>query len=152
MRQLPRTRRSPLSPDICNLAAAIKLIGDRWTLLILRAALYGVRRFDDFQSELGTPRTVLSDRLKRLTNAGILVRRPYREQGRRARSEYLLSEAGEDLRPAMISLTQWGDKWLATADPPISFTSKTGSIVHAGFIDQAGNEVSAAEMRIVLRK
>ena len=72
MSQIPLVRRSPVPPDTCNLAKAIDLIGDRWTLLILRAALYGVRRFDDFQSELGCPRTVLSGRLKKLVDAGLL--------------------------------------------------------------------------------
>ena len=72
---------------VSNLARAIELIGDRWTLLILRSALYGVRRFDDFQEELGTPRTVLSSRLNDLVDAGLLDKKPYKLKGRRARSE-----------------------------------------------------------------
>ena len=72
MTQIPFARRSPVSPDTCNLAKAIDLVGDRWTLLILRAALYGVRRFDDFHAELGCPRTVLSGRLKKLVDDGLL--------------------------------------------------------------------------------
>jgi DNA-binding HxlR family transcriptional regulator len=70
MTQIPLARRSPVQPDACNLAKAIDVVGDRWILLILRAALYGVRRFDDFQAELACPRTVLSGRLKKL-DAGV---------------------------------------------------------------------------------
>jgi hypothetical protein len=71
MSQIPLARRSPIPPENCNLARTIEIIGDRWTLLILRAALYGVRRFDDFQAELRCPRTVLSGRLKTLVDAGL---------------------------------------------------------------------------------
>jgi DNA-binding HxlR family transcriptional regulator len=94
MSQKPPPRRSPLPPHDCHLARAFDVIGDRWTLLILRSALYGVRRFDDFASELGAPRTVLADRLKRLTAAGLLARRDYREPRRRARPEYWLTPKG----------------------------------------------------------
>ena len=73
---IPLSRKSPVPPSQCNLARAIELIGDRWTLLILRSALYGVRRFDDFQEELGTPRTVLSSRLNDLVDAGLLEKSP----------------------------------------------------------------------------
>ena len=89
-----------LWPDTCNLASAIEVVGDRWTLLILRAALYGVRRFDDFQAELKCPRTVLSGRLKSLVDAGLLIKRPYKAPGKRARPEYLLSAMG--LRAAFV--------------------------------------------------
>ena len=109
MSQIPLARRSPVPPDTCNLARAIDLIGDRWTLLILRAALYGVRRFDDFQSELGCPRTVLSGRLKKLVDAGLLTKKAYKALRKRARPEYVLSATGLSLRPILIGLTQWGD-------------------------------------------
>lgn len=148
----PRTRRSPVAPDRCNLSRAISLIGDKWNLMILRSALYGVRRFDDLQSELGAPRTVLSGRLKRLVNGGLLETRKYREEGSRARNEYILTEQGNDLRPILIALTQWGDKWLSDGDAPISFTQKAGGAVKAGFVSDKGNEVAAEELRIVLRK
>ena len=113
MSQKSPPRRSPLPPQDCHLARAFDVIGDRWTLLILRSALYGVRRFDDFAAELGAPRTVLADRLKRLTAAGLLARRDYREPGRRARPEYWLTPKGADLRLPFLALTQWGDLWLA---------------------------------------
>jgi len=148
----PRTRRSPVAPDHCNLTRAIGLVGDKWNLMILRSALYGVRRFDDFQSELGAPRTVLSGRLKKLIEQGLLETRNYREEGRRARKEYILTEQGNALRPVLIALTQWGDKWLGGGEAPISFTQKSGGTVKAGFVGDDGREVAVEELRIVLRK
>ncbi|MDO8981882.1 MAG: helix-turn-helix domain-containing protein [Afipia sp.] len=85
-------RRSPVPPGDCNLWKAFELIGDRWTLVILRSALYGVRRFDDFQNELDVPRSVLSNRLARLVENGLMQRRDYREDGQRARIEYPLTK------------------------------------------------------------
>jgi len=150
--ELPRTRRSPVSPAQCNLAQAIGIVGDKWNLLILRSALYGVRRFEDFHAELGVPRTVLSGRLKQLVTDGLLEGQTYKEPGRRSRTEYILTEAGRDLRPVLIALTQWGDRWLASGDAPISFTEKTGGTVRAGFVNDSGREVGTQDLRIVLRK
>lgn len=153
MTQIPLARRSPVQPDACNLAKAIDVVGDRWTLLILRAALYGVRRFDDFQSELGCPRTVLSGRLKQLVEDGLLTKRPYKSPGKRSRPEYVLSPMGLSLRPILIGLTQWGDAWLGQGEPPpISFT-KAGSksAIRAAFVDIEGREVRPDQIRPVLR-
>ena len=82
---IPRAQKSPIPLDICHLAKAIEILGDRWTLLILRGALFGVRRFDDFQKELEIPRTVLSGRLKKLVDHGVLTKQAYKEDGKRAR-------------------------------------------------------------------
>ncbi len=149
----PRLPRSPLPPEACNLVRTIDLIGDRWTLLILRSALFGVRRFDDFQAELGCPRTVLSGRLKRLTDGGLLARQSYRVPGKRARSEYVLTRKGLALRPALIALTQWGDDWLPGAGtPPIRFLDAgTRKPVRAGFLDASGREVPPDRLRAALR-
>lgn len=120
--------------------------------MILRSALYGVRRFDDFQSELGAPRTVLSGRLKELVESGLLETRAYREEGSRARKEYTLTAKGNALRPILIALTQWGDEWLGEGEAPISFTQKSGGAVKAGFVGQDGREVAITDLRTVLRK
>ena len=151
---VPLSRKSPVPPEHCNLARAVELIGDRWTLLILRSAMYGVRRFDDFQTELGTPRTILSGRLKALVEAGLLDKRIYKVEGRRARPEYVLTDQGEALRPVLIALTQWGDEWLGTeGQPPISFTDmKSRQSVRAAFVTPEGREVSVDSLRIVLRR
>lgn len=150
----PRTTKSPVPIGECRLAQAIELIGERWTLLILRAALYGVRRFDDFQSELGCPRTVLSGRLKMLTEARLLERQPYREPGKRARQEYVLTPAGRALQPALVALTQWGDAYLGGGMPgPVGFAdARTRSPVRAGFIDRDGREVPPHRLRVKLRR
>ncbi len=150
----PRASKSPVAPQQCRLARAIDLLGERWTLLILRAALYGVRRFDDFQDELDCPRSVLSGRLKKLTDAGLIARQPYREPGRRQRHEYVLTEAGRALQPTLIALTQWGDEYLGGGEPgPIGFAdAKTRGAVRVGFVDETGREVPPERLRVKLRK
>src|ERR1700761_37138 len=103
----PLVRRSPVPKDQCNLWKAFGLIGDRWTLVILRSALYGVRRFDDFQSELEIPRTVLSRRLAQLVEIGAMERRDYREDGQRTRVEYPLTKMGQSLSLPFMAMTEW---------------------------------------------
>jgi DNA-binding HxlR family transcriptional regulator len=153
MSQIPLARRSPVPLQSCNLARAIEMIGDRWTMLILRAAMYGVRRFDDFQAELECPRTVLSGRLKSLVAAGLLHKQEYKAPGRRARPEYALTQMGQSLRPILIGLNQWGDVWLGKgATPPISFIrAGTKGAVRAAFVDGEGREVKPDQIRAVLR-
>jgi DNA-binding HxlR family transcriptional regulator len=117
--QAPLVRRSPIPPDRCNLAKTFELIGERWSLLILRAALSGVRRFEDFYRELGAPRSVLSNRLAALVEAGLMQRREYREPGQRARDDYSLTEMGESLRLPFTAMMQWGNRWLGRGKPPL---------------------------------
>ncbi len=150
----PRTSRSPIPLEQCHLVRSIDLIGERWTLLILRAAMFGVRRFDDFQNELGCPRTVLSGRLRKLSDAGILTRSPYREPGRRTRHEYVLTEKGQSLQPILLMLTQWGDEHLGNgAPPPLRFTDrKTDQPVRVGFISASGRAVPPDRLRPRVRR
>ena len=102
----------------CSIARALELVGERWTLLILRDAFLGVRRFDDFQRSLGIARNVLTTRLQRLVEAGLLERRRYQE--RPERFEYRLTEMGVDLWPTIVTLMKWGDRHLAgDAGPPV---------------------------------
>jgi DNA-binding HxlR family transcriptional regulator len=110
---LPRTYEN----EHCPVAATLEIVGDRWTLLILREATLGVRRFADFQARLGLARTVLSDRLNRLTGEGILERRRY--QQRPERFEYELTAKGRDLWPVLNALTNWGDRHLFDGKPPV---------------------------------
>ena len=100
----------PLRYDglVCSIARALEVIGDRWTMLVVRDAFLGVRRFDEFQRSLGIARNVLTDRLARLVADGILQRRRYQE--RPERFEYSLTPAGLDLWPVLIGLLTWGDK------------------------------------------
>lgn len=108
----------------CSVARALSVVGDRWTLLILRDAFLGVRRFDEFHADLGTTRHRLADRLRTLVAHGIFDRVPYQE--RPARFEYRLTEKGRDLYPIVVSLTRWGDRWMAGADgPPIELVHRS---------------------------
>lgn len=93
----------------CSAARALEVIGERWTLLILRDAFLGIRRFDGFQRDLGVSRGVLTARLQWLCDEGILERRIYQE--RPARFEYRLTQKGRDLWPAMMALMKWGDRY-----------------------------------------
>ncbi|HTU62019.1 MAG TPA: helix-turn-helix domain-containing protein [Polyangiales bacterium] len=95
----------------CSIARTLGILGDRWTLLIIREAFNGVRRFDDFRKHLDVARNVLTDRLQRLVDAGVLVQQPYQDNP--PRNEYRLTASGRDLQPLLIALMQWGDRWLA---------------------------------------
>jgi DNA-binding HxlR family transcriptional regulator len=152
MSKNPARRQSPVRLDACNLAASFDLIGDRWSLLIVRSALYGVRRFDDFQAELDIPRTVLSDRLKKLIASGIMVRNDYKVAGSRARPEYVLSPKGEALRLPFLAMTQWADYYLAADRPkPLSLRhKKTGVPVRIGMVDETNVAVEADDVSILL--
>lgn len=151
---VPRAPNSPVPLDTCHLAKAVETVGDKWTLLILRSSLFGVRRFDDYQKELSIPRTVLSGRLSKLVAAGVMAKQSYKEEGKRARPEYVLTDAGEALRPVLMALTQWGDDWVSEgAAPPISFThAKSRQSVRPAFVDEDGRETKMSEMRISLRR
>ena len=102
----------------CNIAAALAVVGEKWTFLVLREAFNGVRRFDDMQRRTGAPRQVLSSRLAGLVADGILRKEPYREAGQRPRQEYRLTEKGIDLFPVMAALLAWGDKYVAAPGGP----------------------------------
>ena len=97
----------------CTIGAAVGIIGERPTFLLLREAFSGVRRFDDMQRRTGMPRQVLSDRLARLVTEGLLRKVPYRESGQRRRYEYRLTQKGLDLYPVLVALMQWGDRYAA---------------------------------------
>jgi DNA-binding HxlR family transcriptional regulator len=94
-------------------ANVLDLVGERWALLVVREVALGLRRFEEIQAATGMPRGGLSDRLQRLTAAGILATRPYRIPGARARVEYTLTEAGIDLLPVLSALSDWGERHLA---------------------------------------
>ena len=109
---LPRT----YEDQNCSIARTLEVLGDRWTMLVMRDAFLRVRRFEDFQRELGIARNVLTDRLNRLVEEGILERVRY--QNRPARFEYRLTEKGIDLWPVMMTMMQWGDRYYAPEGRP----------------------------------
>ncbi len=102
----------------CSIQRTLDVIGEKWTLLVLRDAFNGVRRFDQLRDHVGVSDAILSDRLRKLVAAGVLETRPYREPGHRTRNEYRLTAKGFDLYPVMISLLQWGDRYCAGPDGP----------------------------------
>ena len=108
------------SAENCSVARTLQIVGEKWSLLLLREAFFGLRRFADFERALGCARNLLSDRLATLVEHGLLERVPYREPGQRERQEYVLTEAGLELLPAVMALLQWGDRHLADpAGPPV---------------------------------
>jgi DNA-binding HxlR family transcriptional regulator len=111
-------RRASFADMPCSVAQALEVVGERWTLLVVRDCLLGVTRFDQIQQRLGIARNVLSDRLELLVEAEVLERRPYQE--RPVRYEYVLTERGRDLWPVVQSLQAWGDRWAGwDAGPPV---------------------------------
>ena len=96
----------------CSVAGTLAVVGEKWSLLVLREAFLGVRRFADFQRTLGAPKAVLTDRLATLVGHGVLTRVPYQAEGERQRHEYRLTEKGLDLYPALVALMEWGDRYL----------------------------------------
>ena len=116
---LPRTYEG----QNCSIARALEVVGERWTALILRDALRGTRRFEDFQASLGIARNILSARLARLCQEGILERHRYQE--RPPRDEYRLTAKGRDLEPVLLGLLRWGDRHAAPNGPPLLLTHTT---------------------------
>ena len=103
----------------CSAARALEVVGERWSLLIVRDALFGgITRFADFQRSLGLARNILSSRLDRLVKAGLMERR---QPERSPYHEYHLTEKGEDLKPVVIALSHWGDRWAAPNGAPILY-------------------------------
>jgi DNA-binding HxlR family transcriptional regulator len=114
------------TPRECSVARTLAVVGERWSLLVVREITFGVRRFEGIRAATGAPRAVLADRLRRLTAAGVLERRSYVEAGARPRDEYHLTEAGRELLPVLTALRQWGDRHLAGSDGP------PADVVHDG--------------------
>jgi DNA-binding HxlR family transcriptional regulator len=131
----------------CSIARALEVVGERWTLLILRDAFLGIRRFDGFQESLGVARNVLCDRLDRLVSEGILERRPYSE--RPPRYDYLLTEKGRDLAVPLLALMQWGDRHLSDAPPRIARRRSDRGRVRAVLVGGDDEVVNPAEIEVV---
>lgn len=100
---------SEIGLQVCSVARAVSLIGDPWTLMLLRELFLGSRRFDEFQRHTGAPPHLISQRLRRLLDAGVIERRPYQE--RPLRHEYALTDKGVALWPVLSALREWGDRW-----------------------------------------
>lgn len=132
----------------CSVARTLAVIGDAWTLLVIRDAFRGVTRFDEFQADLGIARNVLSHRLRLLVREGILERRQYSQHP--PRFEYRLTPKGRDLYPIILSLLRWGDRWAAGPDgPPLLLVhAPCGKATHGVLVcEQCGEPLQPWDVR-----
>jgi DNA-binding HxlR family transcriptional regulator len=138
--------RSDYTGQSCSLARALEIVGERWTLLIVRDAFYGVRRFGDFAAHLSIPRAVLAERLRSLAAAGVLVHLPDRGPG----GEYELTDKGVTLWPTIWALLNWGDENYAADGPRRIFRHATdeGPLDRLGRCDQCGRTVDPRDIVI----
>jgi DNA-binding HxlR family transcriptional regulator len=134
--------------QVCSIARALEFVGERWSLLIIRDALFAdSTRYSDFQRSLGIATNILKDRLDGFVDTGIMRRHQYSEQPQLY--EYLLTEKGRDLAPALIALTEWGDRWSAPEGPPIlySHTVCGSGVRHEVVCAKCGRLDDAAEVQ-----
>ncbi|MEV8638319.1 helix-turn-helix domain-containing protein [Streptosporangium sp. NPDC051023] len=133
-----------LRPDNCSIERALAIVGEKWTFLVLREAFAGVRRFADMQAFTGAPRQILSARLARLVQEGLLRKVPYREPGQRQRDEYRLTQMGLDLYPTLVALMQWGDRYLSGREgPPLLLVHRDcGAPIEQHFRCTDGHEIA----------
>ena len=131
------------SLDNCTVQRALQVLGDRWSFVVLREVFNGIRRFEDMRVRTAIPRQVLTDRLARLVDEGLLRREPYREPGQRQRHEYRLTPMGLDLYPVFVSLNEWGTTYYAdAAGSPLSFVHRgCGGEVRAVLRCEHGHDV-----------
>lgn len=129
--------------DVCSIQRTLDVVGEKWSMIVLREAFNGVRRFDQIRDHVGVSDPVLADRLRKLVNAGVLEATPYREPGRRTRNEYRLTARGLDLYPVMISLLQWGDRHRSGPEgPPLEVSHRgCGEPLRAVVRCAAGHEL-----------
>ncbi len=140
-----------LDPALCGLAEGAKILGDRWVLLILREAFYGVTRFETMLSHTHITRQTLTTRLKTMTETGLLSKVPYREAGSpRTRYEYVLTDKSRSLALVLFALMEWGHQHVLHSAPHIALVdSASGEAVHPGFITASGTVASPAALQIV---
>ncbi|WP_204071961.1 winged helix-turn-helix transcriptional regulator [Planotetraspora phitsanulokensis] len=146
-----RTTRHAMLDSACSIQRSLDVIGDPWTVLVLREAFMGVTRFGDFATALGISTDLLSDRLTTLVEAGVMERRPYAEPGRRSRYDYHLTSMGEELRLVLGALQQWGDRHRLDDDSPsVERRSRTtGGRLAVAFVDESGGAVELEDVAFV---
>lgn len=133
----------------CSIARAMDLIGTRSAMLILREAYYGTRRFDGFARRVGITDAAAAAQLRKLTAAGLLEKRPYQEEGKRTRNEYVLTTMGRDLLPAVVALWQWGDTYLQPGPPPLlRVDAETGEPVTVDLRTTDGKPVDLEQLTV----
>lgn len=128
----------------------LALVGDRWALLVVREVSLGLRRFNELEAATGAPRTVLSDRLRRLVEAGVLETRPYQVPGSRTRTEYVLTDAGYDLLPLLSAMSDWAERHLGggSAAGVVYRHGGCGGRVSARLVCECGEQTAPRERLI----
>jgi DNA-binding HxlR family transcriptional regulator len=150
------SRKSTPAGPLCAIARSLEVVGERWSLLIIRDAFYGRTTFSEFRESLGISGDILTARLNKLVEEGVLERRPYRPEGggpgSRERHDYHLTAAGRQLRPVLGALLDWGDTNRPTGFGPASLLvdTRTGQPVRLAFVDGQGEEVDLAQVDSVL--
>ncbi|WP_191832949.1 winged helix-turn-helix transcriptional regulator [Pseudomonas fluorescens] len=140
-------KRASFQPMPCPVAHALECIGDGWSLLILRDAFYGLRRFDEFLYSLGIASSTLTRRLNDLVAAGLLERRPYQDNP--PRHEYHLTEAGRELRPVILTLMSWGARHTGCSDKVALIDQSTGKPVALALVDaNTGKPITREEHQL----
>ncbi|WP_253259449.1 winged helix-turn-helix transcriptional regulator [Subtercola boreus] len=136
---------------LCSIHRSLDLLGEKWSLLIVRNALRGQTKFSEFRDALGVPSDILTSRLATLTAAGVFERRAYREPGARERSSYHLTERGRSLKTVLVALQEWGDENTPYPGGRVSLAQKAGSTdaVLLAFVDETGARVSPDQVRLV---
>lgn len=131
----------------CSIARTLQVLGEKWTLLIVRESFYGSTRFAQFQSVLNCPRNLLSERLTKLVQEGILEPSEYREPGSRARNEYRMTDKGRELTPILLALMQWGDRHHADPEGPpvVARHAGCGRDLRVALVCVDGHEVGGPE-------
>jgi DNA-binding HxlR family transcriptional regulator len=143
-------KRSPSSNKECSIARAMDVVGDRWSILLLREAYYGTRRFDEFQYYLGVAPNILSTRLKKFVDLGMMTRVPLPEHN--GRYEYVLTKKGRDFFPTYLALKKWGDDWLAEPEgPQVVFKDRTSGrpIEYPPLLSARGKPLQLEDIDIV---
>lgn len=136
-----------MAAEHCSIAGSLEALGDTWSILVLRELFFGVRRFNEMQTDLGISRSVLTDRLNRLVDLGVVRSVPYQEPGERVRNEYRLTRKGVGLLPVMLALREWGDEYLVDGEPPVTLNDReTGELVRLEMRTPSGKLVQPNEM------
>jgi DNA-binding HxlR family transcriptional regulator len=134
----------------CSIARTLEVLGERWTFLVVRDALAGTTRFADFRATLGVAPDILTNRLNTLVEVGVLERRPYQEEGKRARQDYHVTAAGRELLVILGALQQWGDQHRPYSKGPTIVRRSTGDRpLRVAFVDDDGHEVPLPEVRFL---
>lgn len=137
-------------PDqVCSIARSLEVVGERWTLLILRDAMIGAERFEDFQNSLGIASNVLTNRLKLLCDEGLMVRLP--DETRPGRPRYALTDKGRELGPALVVLIKWGDRHYPTpgGPPRLTLHAGCGGNIGADFrCERCGQQAGRGEIEL----